>query len=399
MACSLELTPAGSYYKLINKDMKNRDYTFKEGLNEHIGEYNAKTCEGGGLYFTNAESIPHWVSSLRFDKESLVFKVELPEHAKVVNSVHAQTAKWKTNALILSEPVNIVAFITSHKLECAIVKLLPKWITLFDMSEDFWFNAMKANPAVIIDAKIARVPLSQRMCFEAVRQDPLLLKYVDNQDFAICMSAVIANGLALEFVKAHFFTTQQYHNICFAAIEEDPMALEFAGYDDDEYAQTADMCFVAVRVDGMALRFVSPLGRYSIDRQEYEEICRVAFEQDPMSFRFIKEPSDSMCELAVRTRPDLLKYIEEQTPEICRVAVEADGMVLQYVKIIDPRYIHDIRLAAVRQNGLAMEFVRMSDRQEYEEICFAAIYQNGVAIEHIINPTRKMRQEVRERSW
>jgi hypothetical protein len=72
------------YFKLTCEDNVHNGFTFKEGLNEDVLEFDpAPTCMPGGLYFTDRDNIITWVE-YGYKVMHWVWDVSIPDDAKVV---------------------------------------------------------------------------------------------------------------------------------------------------------------------------------------------------------------------------------------------------------------------------------------------------------------------------
>ena len=94
-----------------------------------------------------------------------------------------------------------------------------------------------------------------------VRQDPMLLRLIDNKTAKVCLEAVALNGLALQYIN------RQTLEICLAAVSQNGKALQYVK------EQTEEICLAAVKQDGLALEYVK--GCY-----ETAEVCLAALDQN-----------------------------------------------------------------------------------------------------------------------
>lgn len=84
------------FYKVTNKDAKNRGFQLKTGLNQ-VADFDPnpdKECSDG-LYFCDLTQVLYWSSMLKYDH---VFDVEIPGDAKVIHF----SDKSRADKLILS---------------------------------------------------------------------------------------------------------------------------------------------------------------------------------------------------------------------------------------------------------------------------------------------------------
>ena len=94
-----------------------------------------------------------------------------------------------------------------------------------------------------------------------VRQDPMLLRLIDNKTPKVCLEAVALNGLALQYINL------QTPEICLAAVSKNGKALQYVR------EQTEEICLAAVKQNGMALAYVK-------DQYRTAEICLAALDQN-----------------------------------------------------------------------------------------------------------------------
>jgi hypothetical protein len=110
------------YFKLVNRDMINRGYGFRPGLNKT--DFDAGACKGRGFYFTDLRNFPYWAKGYPLD--SFVFRVDIPRNARVHLEVWDKatpSAEWKASAIILSEKMTLWDFIKLHDLADAILHM------------------------------------------------------------------------------------------------------------------------------------------------------------------------------------------------------------------------------------------------------------------------------------
>ena len=70
------------------------------------------------------------------------------------------------------------------------------------------------------------------------------------------------------------------------------------------------------------------------DNENYEELCKLAVQQNGSSLEYVKEQTDEICKLAVQQSGSSLKYVKPElmNEEICKLAVRQNGNALHYVK-------------------------------------------------------------------
>src|SRR3989339_1343955 len=86
------------FYKLLNKDLTHFEYTYKDGLNVDVNEFNPTgECLKGGLHFTEKNKIRMWINSYSF-----ITKCIIPNDAKVyVETDEFQINRYKSDKLIV----------------------------------------------------------------------------------------------------------------------------------------------------------------------------------------------------------------------------------------------------------------------------------------------------------
>jgi Domain of unknown function (DUF4116) len=426
-----------THYKIVNANMKNRDYVYKEGLNVYPSPYlnsGLLGCFGYdpymlacGLFFTTMENIPYWAARLESKPDCLIFKVEIPDYAVVVPPLTVNIGEWKTDAIILSDPMPILEFLALHGMEQQMVRLVPRWIEYVNQTHEICLEAVKRNmglmryirehtEALCIEAvtvncmtlgiikeqthatcmaalrahwdalayiKVKTPELclaavnyhgesillvreqTKEVCLAAVRQDIKALKHIKKQTTEICMAAVRHNGLALEFV-AEWLKTEE---ICLAAMANDPDALQFITH------QTVEMCLFAVLQKGSALKHVAfnPDAK-PISRREFLYKCLLAVEKE---FKASANPRENLvCFAAIANAPDASQFIDEVTIGMCRLTIAEKGEISKYV----------------------LPDIKPITRREYYDICLLAIEQDYMAIKHAKHLTPEFFLEWHEKS-
>jgi len=125
------------YFKLVNRNMENRNHTFKPGLNKT--DFDAGACKGRGFYFTDLRNFPYWAKDYPLD--SFVFRVDIPRNARVHLEVWDKatpSAEWKASAVILSERMTLWDFVKLHNLADAILHMRM----LYPPPPTFYFSVM-----------------------------------------------------------------------------------------------------------------------------------------------------------------------------------------------------------------------------------------------------------------
>jgi len=202
------------FYKLLKKDLTHFEYTYKDGLNVDVNEFNSKgECSKGGLYFTEKNKIPMWINSYNF-----ITKCVIPNDAKI----YIENNKFKSDKLIvdINNKINICDFFV--------------WDDEFYCKDAVQQNGMSLQFVKEKTEEICKIAVRQygkalefvkeqtdEICKMAVKNDSCALKYVKDQTEEICKLAVQQNGLSLQFVK------EQTEEICKLAIQQNDNALKY----------------------------------------------------------------------------------------------------------------------------------------------------------------------------
>lgn len=243
------------FYKLISKDMCNRSYQFKIGLNVLNEPFNpANGCQSGGFYFCNLDDLGFW---LFLYPNGLVFEVTVPENAVVVK----QYKKYKADQIYINNPMNIPDFIQKYNVAESYLKSdfrnLQHINLSVDYSRDLYLRAIKSDGHLL--AHIPEHMQTTELCLAAVNQNGNALIHVKVQTPCICLAAVKQNGNALRHVKVQ--TTE----ICLAAVKQNGYALIHVK------TQTLELCLAAVKQNCYAVSCV---------KFRTPEICSIVLEQN-----------------------------------------------------------------------------------------------------------------------
>ncbi len=102
------------FYKIINRDMKNRNFTFVLGQNILDEEYKPvfithDDCSAGGFYFCEMKDFKNWSQYYSLGN---IYEVILPDDALVEEFKN----KYKANTIIIQNPLSITEFIKKHNM-------------------------------------------------------------------------------------------------------------------------------------------------------------------------------------------------------------------------------------------------------------------------------------------
>ena len=199
------------FVKLTNADNKERDFRYKEGLNEDVNDLNEMVeCYKGGLCFLRFKDIMKWV--YQYDNCN-IWRVTIPESEKVIE----YNDKLEAKRIILTD--------------CQPLYNNPELCKL----------AVQQNGDALQFVK----EQTPELCKRAVQQNGGALRYVKEQTHEICELAVQQNGYALKYVQ------EQTPEICKLAVQQNGCALKYVN------EQTFELCKIAVQQNGCAIQFVS----------------------------------------------------------------------------------------------------------------------------------------------
>jgi len=266
-----EKYPNTEFYKILTRDYKHFDFTYKHGLNvDHIPFNPTGECSSGGLYFTELNHLAFWISNPV--TSIYIAKVTIPSDA----NVYIGHNKFKADKFVLDLDNKVLI-------------------------KDFY----------IWDSTLSRE--NEALCKLAVSQNGVALQYIKYQTDEICKLAVSNNSYALQDV------INQTDELCKLAVTQNGYALEFV------INQTDEICKLAVTQNGDALQYVI---------NKTDEICELAVRQDGYALEYVINQTDEICKLAVSQNGYALKYVNvrNRTYELCKLAVSQNIAALKYVR-------------------------------------------------------------------
>lgn len=304
-----------TFYKFINPNMRHYNYVYRDNYNklpdnEQFDPYSE--C-GGGFHFCTMEDLPKWM--YMFSSKCMIYEVTLLDNARVCKKVK----KYKSDSIVISNPLSIRDFIKLHD----VAKL---FVTLYGPSLKY-------------------IDQTNELCMIAVQQDGYSLKYVKNQTEEICTMAIEQYAHSLKYVH------NQSDELCTKAIEHNIHALQYV------HNQTYEHCIYAVGLDGYTLNYVQPEKRtyelYLLAVQTYGSIIQ-HIEPNERS----KYYTDELLISALKQNGMALEFIDPMkcTNEMYMVALKQNGLALQF---IDPlKHTDEMFKQAVKQNGSALQFMK-----------------------------------------
>ena len=122
-------------------------------------------------------------------------------------------------------------------------------------------------------SKHGTVSTYEKLCRDALKKDPLALRFINLQTLDMCLTAVNINGNALEYVKGQ--TVSNYIEIAHAAVKENGDSIRFINTNNflskEAYKEIA---LVAINRMVFSLKYV-----YVNDPNIYYDICSVAIKK------------------------------------------------------------------------------------------------------------------------
>ncbi|PBF93492.1 DUF4116 domain-containing protein [Clostridioides difficile] len=186
-------------------------------------------------------------------------------------------------------------------------------------------KAVSNNGAVLKDIKWDECNFTNEQRYilylNAVKNLGKALKYISINDMKCYLSekeinsiykeAVEENGLSLRFIE------NQTEELCIDAIRENPDAFKYVKN------RTPKICMEVVKISGEKLKHI---------KNQTEEICKEAVKQNGFALKFVKEQTPELCLIAVKQNGLALEFVKEQTEEICIEAIRQNRESLKYVK-------------------------------------------------------------------
>jgi len=154
-----------------------------------------------------------------------------------------------------------------------------------------------------------------KMQLYCVRKNGLLLKYLINPSYEMCLDAIKDNIEALEYIPNNLLTD----NLLKYALSLNGLALKCVKQ------QTEIMCINAVNNNAMAIKYVD---------NEFltEELCITAIKSNYKAFGEIINPSFELCLMAVKINPKTINYIKDLNLNKCFCLCAMNCKIIPYIK-------------------------------------------------------------------
>ena len=302
---------------------------------------------------------------------------------RVVNSV---TYDYNLDKLMSLETVMNVT--VREVIDCLVRKLLEGNI------EDLYV-AVKICPVVIAGlVLVTPSTLSMSLVLTALTCDPHVLKCIEEINQSNDIYRLAAVGLAGDVIK---YITKPSIGVKLVAIKQNPMCLEYIGEQEHEVQKLAvsinphaiqwaksprdDVSFLALELDGMTLKYQSIV--------QCREKCLVAVSQNGMAIEYAEYIDDEIMLAAVTNCGLALQFIFHFAPDdVRKAAVTEDGFALQFLATPSD----EEQELAIRQNAFALQFIE----DQSEKICNLAMELQPLSYRYIHNPTDYHRAKVEE---
>src|SRR3989339_756209 len=184
------------FYKLFKKDLTNFKYTYVDGLNVDLNNFNQNNIYSSKLDFYDKNNISCYLSI----EDCFITTISIPNDANVC----VKYEKFISDKLIID---------------------ITNKITI----KDFCKNAVEINPYTLKYVN----EQTEELCKFAVSRECRMLKYVKEQNEELCKIAVSRNGIMLKYVK------EQTEELCKIAVKQNGYALKYVHEQTNEISKLA----------------------------------------------------------------------------------------------------------------------------------------------------------------
>lgn len=122
--------------------------------------------------------------------------------------------------------INNLAIIPDEITDEYILSQCPEYIErLEDPTLEQWNFVMNHNPKLF---KFMHEKYhTTEMCFRTIPKYPEALKYISSQTYEMCLLGVFVNGKMIKYVNDEIKNSDKYENLCYCAIDNDYMAIKY----------------------------------------------------------------------------------------------------------------------------------------------------------------------------
>jgi len=200
------------------------------------------------------------------------------------------------------------------------------------------------------------------ICLNAVKGYWSALEHIENQTEEMCLIAL--SGGRNRCWQSLQFMHEQTDKVCREAIEQVDIYPELMSLIRN---QTEELCKLAVENNLLTLRYIreptEAIYLHAIEHHggktltyidnQTDYICRIAIDRDVYAMQYIDIQTDELCRYAIEKNYEALKHIKNHTKELCRYAIEIDYRALKYVKL----QTDDICEYAISINADAYQYI------------------------------------------
>ena len=247
------------------------------------------------------------------------------------------------------------------------VHILPLEYVNFSIDEDYLITNLEENPLLLRFIQNQ----TQIMCNNCCKSNYMALEYVKNEfkTYEMCLNAVISDGFSIVHVPHEYYTEK----LCLEAVKTYNHALSIIGI-----KQTEKICFAAI--DAFYSSFM-----YVIN-QTYS-MCMYAIERNELNIEYVEHKfrTPELCIPVIKKFPTLFRHIKknEQTPEMCMIAVQRYPSNLIYV---NPLHMSSQMFYGTIHASLLKYIPKMFKTYE---LCFNSVSQlGGTYLHHVPNKFR-----------
>lgn len=198
-----------AYYKIIRKDLKHNNHTYQLGINrDELFFRPYGSCESGGLYFTTKEHLPK-----NWHRGYYIADIDLIPDEPIYRD--PQGDKWKTPAFSVRKLTPMLEHELFQDKEFCIKMLdyQPWFLPHMLKDPDVYLAAVKSSGCTI--KFILSEQQTDEMKLEAVKNDPIALKYISNPNLEICKIAVKKAASTI------LYTPEKYRDECIKLMRDE----------------------------------------------------------------------------------------------------------------------------------------------------------------------------------
>jgi hypothetical protein len=99
-------------------------------------------------------------------------------------------------------------------------------------------------------------------------------------------------GMCIQYICQSDYDDDEYYVMASEAVKQDGLALKWI------QNKTVELCEIALEQNGMALEYINKIDMYN----DYEDLCMIAIESEPFALQYIEEQTYEMCMEAVKKK-------------------------------------------------------------------------------------------------